>query len=89
MGGLEFLSPRDERRVGAILGLAVGDALGSTYEFRAPEEVPEGPLEMVGGGRYDWDPGETTDDTALAKAILKGYEDGTLDLRRVRDEMLR
>jgi ADP-ribosylglycohydrolase len=30
-----------------ILGLAVGDALGATYEFGTPKEVPEGPLEIV------------------------------------------
>ncbi len=46
----QALSPREDRRAGTILGLAVGDALGATYEFCSPREVPEGPLEMVGGG---------------------------------------
>jgi ADP-ribosylglycohydrolase len=32
-------TPRDERRIKAILGLAVGDALGATYEFCSPEDV--------------------------------------------------
>ena len=82
-------SQRDERRTGAILGLAVGDALGATYEFCSPEQVPGGPLEMVGGGWLDLEPGETTDDTALAVSVLEGYEHGPLDLRRVRDAMLR
>ncbi len=87
---LHALSPREDRRAGAILGLAVGDALGATYEFCSPNEIPEGPLEMVGGGWLDLEPGETTDDTALTKAVLKAYDDrGSLDLRRVRDEMLR
>lgn len=81
-------STRDERRSDAILGLAVGDALGATYEFRAPNEVPDGPLEVVGGGWLDLEPGETTDDTALTEAALKGYEDGRLDLRRVQAAML-
>lgn len=85
---LQALSPTDDRRAGAILGLAAGDALGATYEFRKPDEVPEGPLEMVGGGWLDLEPGETTDDTALARAILLGYQGGALDFRRVRDEML-
>ncbi len=83
------LSPRDERGVGAMLGLAVGDALGAPYEFCSPQEVPDGPLEMVGGGWLSLEPGETTDDTALAKAVLEGYREGALDLRRVRDAMLR
>ena len=82
------LPPRENRRAGAVLGLAVGDALGATHEFSSPREVPEGPLEVVGGGWLGLEPGETTDDTALTKAVLAGYEDGPLDLRRVRDEML-
>jgi len=86
---LGTLAPRDDRRAGAILGLAVGDALGAPYEFRTAREVPEGPLEMVGGGWLQLEPGETTDDTALARAVLEGYESGSLDLRRVRDAMLR
>jgi ADP-ribosyl-[dinitrogen reductase] hydrolase len=85
---LRTLSPRDNRRAGAVLGLAVGDALGATYEFCSPDEVPEGPLEIVGGGWLSLEPGETTDDTALARAVLIGYQSGSLDLRRVRDAML-
>jgi ADP-ribosyl-[dinitrogen reductase] hydrolase len=85
---LQALPPEEDRRAGAILGLAVGDALGATYEFCPPREVPQGPLEMAGGGWLHLEPGETTDDTALAKAVLRGYEGGSLDLRRVRDAML-
>lgn len=87
-GDLGGLSPLEGRRAGAILGLAVGDALGATYEFCSPAEVPAGPLEMAGGGWLDLEPGETTDDTALARAVLAGYGNGALDLRRVREEML-
>ncbi len=86
--GLQALPPGEDRRAGAILGLAVGDALGATYEFCSPREVPEGPLEMAGGGWLGLEPGETTDDTALARAVLVGYEAGSLDLRRVREAML-
>ena len=85
---LQSLPPKEDGRAGAILGLAVGDALGATHEFRSPDEVSEGPLGMVGGGWLDLEPGETTDDTALTKAVLAGYVGGSLDLRRVRDAML-
>ncbi len=86
---LAGLSPQDDRRAGAVLGLAVGDSLGATHEFRTPDEVPEGPLEIVGGGDFGWKAGAPTDDTELALAVLEGYQDGPLDLRRVRDAMLR
>jgi ADP-ribosyl-[dinitrogen reductase] hydrolase len=89
MASSESRTTQDDRRIGAILGLAVGDALGAAYEFCSPEDVPEGPLEIVGGGWLDLEPGETTDDTALAKAVLEGYQKGPLDLHRVRNAMLR
>lgn len=85
---LQALPAREGRRAGAILGLAVGDALGATYEFCSPREVPQGPLEMVGGGWLGLEPGETTDDTALTNAVPTGYGGGPFDLRRVRDAML-
>jgi ADP-ribosyl-[dinitrogen reductase] hydrolase len=70
------------RARGALLGQAVGDALGTTLEFTHPTGVPdfpklaEGPLtDIVGGGPFRLEPGQVTDDTqmavALAKSILK------------------
>lgn len=89
MEDLPNLSQRDDRRAGAVLGLGTGDSLGATHEFRTPKDVPEGPLEIMGGGDFDWRPGEPTDDTELALAVLEGYRDGKLDLGLVRDAMLR
>ncbi len=88
-GDLPSLSPREDRRAGALLGLGAGDSLGATHEFRGPEDVPAGPLEVVGGGDFGWRPGEPTNDTELALAVLEGYRGGGLDLGAVRDAMLR
>jgi ADP-ribosyl-[dinitrogen reductase] hydrolase len=85
---LPTLSSRENRRAGAVLGLGAGDYLGATYEFKRPEDVPEKPLEIVGGGVFEWQPGEPTDDTELALAVIEGYQEGPLDLGRVRDAML-
>ena len=57
-----------ERYRGSLLGLAVGDAVGTTLEFRQPGSFK--PLEdMVGGGPFHLNPGEWTDDTSMALCL--------------------
>ena len=61
------------RIVGALLGLACGDALGAPAEFKSQADVQRrwGTLmEMVGGG--PWAKGEWTDDTAMALGVAQG-----------------
>jgi ADP-ribosyl-[dinitrogen reductase] hydrolase len=63
--------------LGALLGLAVGDALGTTHEFSEREaprfpELASGPLvDVVGGGPFRLAPGEVTDDTHMATALAE------------------
>ena len=60
----------EDRAVGALLGLATGDAVGTTLEFSRRDTHP--PLtDMVGGGPFGLEPGQWTDDTAMALAL--GY----------------
>ena len=55
---------------GCLLGLAVGDALGTTLEFRSPGTFA--PIEdMVGGGPFRLKPGQWTDDTSMALCLAK------------------
>jgi ADP-ribosylglycohydrolase len=56
--------PRD-RYVGALLGLAVGDALGTTLEFKRPG------TDMIGGGPFRLAPGQWTDDTSMAPCLAE------------------
>lgn len=59
---------RRDRAVGALLGLALGDALGTTLEFTARDSRT--PLtDLVGGGPFRLRAGEWTDDTAMALAL--------------------
>lgn len=65
-----------DRAAGALLGLAAGDALGAGYEFTHPS--PDAPIGMVGGG-LGWEPGEWTDDTQMAQAVLAPLAEGVDD----------
>jgi ADP-ribosyl-[dinitrogen reductase] hydrolase len=57
-----------DRAVGALLGLAVGDAVGTTLEFRQRDSYPL-ITDMIGGGPFRLQPGQWTDDTAMALAL--------------------
>jgi ADP-ribosylglycohydrolase len=53
---------------GCLLGLAAGDAVGTTLEFRLPGSFD--PIDdMVGGGPFDLEPGQWTDDTSMALCL--------------------
>ena len=66
--------PRSHRVAGALIGSAVGDALGAPFEFgppgaygsRFPTDARGVGTEMCGGGSLGWAPGEFTDDTQMA-----------------------
>jgi ADP-ribosyl-[dinitrogen reductase] hydrolase len=53
---------------GCLLGLAVGDAVGTTVEFR-PRGSFTPVTEMTGGGPFRLKPGEWTDDTSMALCL--------------------
>lgn len=64
---------------GALVGAAVADALGAPFEFQVPgtyKEVFPSPVrggrgEMTGGGSFNWEPGEFTDDTQMALSLAE------------------
>ncbi|WP_084759509.1 ADP-ribosylglycohydrolase family protein [Nocardia mangyaensis] len=56
-----------DRVAGVLVGTAAGDALGAGYEFTRP--APDAVIDMIGGGAFDWAPGEWTDDTSMALAV--------------------
>ena len=59
-----------QRAAGAVVAAATGDALGAPYEFQAPV-VDSEEIDMIGGGVLGWQPGEWTDDTAMAIVVLE------------------
>src|SRR5690242_438082 len=70
-----------DRIQGALLGLAVGDALGTTLEFREIKAAPfpdmvTGPVtHPTGGGPYEVAPGEVTDDTHMACCLAASLQE--------------
>lgn len=57
-----------ERFQGCLLGLAVGDAVGTTVEFR-PRGSFAPMTDMVGGGPFGLEAGQWTDDTSMALCL--------------------
>ena len=60
---------RDRYR-GALLGLAAGDALGTTVEFKSPATFTP-VTDIIGGGPFHLKPGEWTDDTSMALCLAE------------------
>lgn len=72
----ESVDKMTDRAVGSVVGLATGDALGSTVEFMSAAEIisrygPRGHTEMRGGGSFGWEVGEYTDDGQTMMCLLE------------------
>lgn len=69
---------RLNRARGALLGLACGDAVGTTVEFK-----PRGSFllmtDMVGGGPFQLKPGQWTDDTSMALCLASSLIENGFD----------
>lgn len=58
------------RVIGSLVGLACGDAVGTTLEFMRPGSFM--PItDMVGGGPFSLLPGQWTDDTSMALCLAE------------------
>jgi len=69
----------NDRRRGALIGLAVGDALGAAVEFKSPGSFPP----VTGyrdGGPHRLNAGEWTDDTSMASALADSIATAGWDL---------
>src|SRR6201993_1342051 len=66
--------PRTDRAIGAVIGSAVGDALGSQYEFGPAH--PDTFEPTFGRSTFGHGVGEWTDDTQMAMPILEELSRG-------------
>ena len=77
--GQKLSRRQKQSALGALVGAAVGDALGAPFEFKPagsysnvfPNPLVGGSGEMTGGGSFNWAPGEFTDDTQMALALAE------------------
>jgi len=65
---LKIVLTLQDRFRGALLGLACGDAVGTTVEFESRGTFKP-VIDMVGGGPFNLQPGEWTDDTSMALCL--------------------
>lgn len=70
----------EERIVGGIIGVVIGDALGLPVQFLSRTEVRQNPVTgMQGGGAFEMPPGTWSDDSSLTLCLVeslvtKGYD---------------
>ncbi|UJR24094.1 hypothetical protein I4U23_027061 [Adineta vaga] len=58
------------RIIGSLIGLAIGDALGASVEFRPQQYLVANPVKsMEGGGTWGLEAGQWTDDTSMALCL--------------------
>jgi ADP-ribosyl-[dinitrogen reductase] hydrolase len=68
IGAVRSVMETKDRFRGCLLGLAVGDAVGTTLEFKPPGSFKP-IIGMAGGGPFRLKPGEWTDDTSMALCL--------------------
>lgn len=74
---------------GAILGLAVGDALGVPVEFRSRKSLDKDPVkEMRAGGTHGQVAGTWSDDSSLTFCLMEELSLGRLDFEEIAGKFL-
>lgn len=73
-------STRIDRARGCLLGLAIGDAIGTTVEFKPRGSFPL-MTDMTGGGPFRLKAGEWTDDTSMALCLGASLLEKGFDLQ--------
>ena len=69
-----------DRCKGALVGLAVGDALGATNEFKKRKDVTI-LTDIIGGGPFNLKAGQWTDDTSMALCLAASLVERGFDLK--------
>ncbi len=76
-----------DRVKGALIGLAIGDAIGATVEFKPRGSFKE-VTDMIGGGPHRLQPGQWTDDTSMALCLAESLIEDGFNLKSQLDKYL-
>ena len=80
---LKGFDDREKKSIGSMMGMAIGDAMGSTYEFENVVYDKEDLFNMdrENEGNFDLEPGQWTDDTSMGLCIADSLlvNNGELD----------
>jgi len=84
------ISDLEKRSIGSMMGMAIGDAMGSTYEFNDVnyDTIDLFDMEQENKGAFNLEPGQWTDDCSMGLCIADSLlvNDGEL---KINDLMLR
>jgi len=69
-----------DRFLGALIGLVVGDALGTTLEFKERGSFPA-VTDIIGGGPFNLKAGQWTDDTSMALCLAESLIEDEFSLQ--------
>lgn len=64
-----------DKKKAMLLGLHIGDSLGATLEFSNGRNEENLLKEIIGGGPFQWNVGDATDDTDMMMCILKSLSE--------------
>ena len=85
MDRMQQLSAIQKASLGSMLGAFIGDSLGSYLEFNfgnITNDMINTAMSMPGGGHFQLQPGQVTDDSELAMCQMRGLiaGEGKFDL---------
>lgn len=77
------MKPFEDKVLGTLLGVAIGDALGATLEFLPYEAAQVATAEnIVGGGHFKWRAGQPTDDTDQTLIVARAVANSRVKTMR-------
>ena len=86
---ISFVSLKKDKVVAALIGFAIGDALGVPVEYVSRDELKTNPVKTMNGfGTHNQPAGTWSDDTSLTIALIKGLGENGCDLDSIADKMV-